>query len=404
MVNLKKTLNLLDVSLATAGYVIGAGIYTIIGIASKYGKNYTWISVILSGILAICTGLSYSELASMYNKNSGNYIYIKEAFNKTIANYSVYIFLVGQLLIQTTVSLGLGEHIHTFIPLHPKVIAGSLISLSAYLNYSGIRQAIDYNNIATILEIGGLLLISIIGFYNFDYNTFNLSSFNSEIYPILIGASIINFAYTGYDAAIQLSEETLNESEIIPKGMLYGIILTIILYTLVTLSATSSLGWEKLSKSKTPIADVASKMLGNHTGKIMLFIALASMSNTLLMGNISSSRFIQSISKSISLPFNLDKIDKNTRTPVNAIVIFTIVCIMTLFMGNLEKITTSCNIATVLIFILINMAVIRLRLKLPNKKRNFKIPININNIPVSAIIGIIFSIIFSYVSIYHILD
>jgi basic amino acid/polyamine antiporter, APA family len=404
MVNLKKTLNLLDVSLATAGYVIGAGIYTIIGIASKYGKNYTWISVILSGILAICTGLSYSELASMYNKNSGNYIYIKEAFNKTIANYSVYIFLVGQLLIQTTVSLGLGEHIHTFIPLHPKVIAGSLISLSAYLNYSGIRQAIDYNNIATILEIGGLLLISIIGFYNFDYNTFNLSSVNSEIYPILIGASIINFAYTGYDAAIQLSEETLNESEIIPKGMLYGIILTIILYTLVTLSATSSLGWEKLSKSKTPIADVASKILGNHTGKIMLFIALASMSNTLLMGNISSSRFIQSISKSISLPFNLDKIDKNTRTPVNAIVIFTIVCIMTLFMGNLEKITTSCNIATVLIFILINMTVIRLRLKLPNKKRNFKIPININNIPVSAIIGIIFSIIFSYVSIYHILD
>ena len=219
-----------------------------------------------------------------------------------------------------------------------------------------------------------------------------------------MGASIINFAYTGYDAAIQLSEETHNESETIPKGMLYGIILTIILYTLVTISATSSLGWEKLSKSKTPIADVASKMLGNHTGKIMLFIALASMSNTLLMGNISSSRFIQSISKSISLPFNLDKIDKNTRTPVNAIVIFTIGCIITLFMGNLEKITTSCNIATVLIFILINMAVIRLRLKLPNKKRNFKIPININNIPVSAIIGIIFSIIFSYVSIYHILD
>jgi basic amino acid/polyamine antiporter, APA family len=404
MVNLKKTLNLLDVSLATAGYIIGAGIYTIIGIASKYGKNYTWISVILSGILAICTGLSYSELASMYNKNSGNYIYIKEAFNKTIANYSVYIILTGQLLIQTTVSLGLGEHIHTFIPIHPKVIAGSLISLSAYLNYSGIRRAMDYNNIATILEIGGLLLISFLGFYNFDYNTFNLSSVSSEIYPILMGASIINFAYTGYDAAIQLSEETHNESETIPKGLLYGIILTIILYTLVTISATSSLGWEKLSKSKTPIADVASKMLGNHTGKIMLFIALASMSNTLLMGNISSSRFIQSISKSISLPFNLDKIDKNTRTPVNAIVIFTIGCIITLFMGNLEKITTSCNIATVLIFILINMAVIRLRLKLPNKKRNFKIPININNIPVSAIIGIIFSIIFSYVSIYHILD
>ena len=129
----KKTLNILDVSLATAGYIIGAGIYTIIGVASKYGKDYTWFSVILSGILAICTGLSYSELSSMYNDNSGNYIYIKEAFNQTIANYSIYIFLVGQLLIQTTVSLGLGEHLYTLIPLHPKIIASVLIMSSVKL-------------------------------------------------------------------------------------------------------------------------------------------------------------------------------------------------------------------------------------------------------------------------------
>ena len=144
MVGYNKTLNIYDITLATAGYVIGAGIYTILGVASKYGKDYTWVSVILSGILAICTGLSYSELSSMYNNNSGNYIFIREAFGNRWAKTSIYIFLIGQLLIQTSVSLGLGEHVHTFIPIHPKLIASILIILFSYMNYSGIRQSINY--------------------------------------------------------------------------------------------------------------------------------------------------------------------------------------------------------------------------------------------------------------------
>ena len=400
----KKTLNILDVSLATAGYIIGAGIYTIIGLASKYGKDYTWFSVILSGILAICTGLSYSELSSMYNDNSGNYIYIKDAFNQTIANYSIYIFLVGQLLIQTTVSLGLGEHLYTLIPLHPKIIANVLIILFGYLNYSGIRKSINYNNVATILEIAGLILISGIGLYNYKSGNFNKDISNINIYPILIASSIINFAYTGFDGAIQLSEETHNAAINIPKGMIYGILLTVILYTTVAISSTSSIGWKALSDSKTPISDVASYMLGENTGKIMLFIALISMSNTLLIGNVTASRFIQSISKKIKIPFNLDKIDKKTNTPINAIVSFTIICILSLLIGNLEIITTYCNIATTIIFILINIAVIRLRYKYPEKVRRFKIPFNINDIPILSIIGIVLSVVFTFVSIKHTLD
>ena len=70
----------------------------------------------------------------------------------------------------------------------------------------------------------------------------------------------MNFAYTGYDGAIQLTEETINPGKTIPKGMITGIILTIILYTSVAISATKSIGWEQLSQSKTPIADVTSNV------------------------------------------------------------------------------------------------------------------------------------------------
>ncbi len=402
MVTYNKTLNIYDVTLATAGYVIGAGIYTILGVASKYGKDYTWLSVILSGILAICTGLSYSELSSMYNDNSGNYIFIREAFGNSWAKTSIYIFLVGQLLIQTSVSLGLGEHVYTFIPIHPKLIASILIILFSYINYSGIRQSITYNNIATILEIGGLVLISYIGFMNTN-NATNYGNIQKNIYPILIGATILNFAYTGYDGAIQLSEETINPGKTIPQGMINGIILTIILYTSVAFSATKSIGWEQLSQSKTPIADIASSILGSKTGYFMIFIALISMSNTLLMGNITASRFIQSVSKYVKVPFNLDKIDRKTKTPLNSIIIFTVISVVALIIGDLEKITTYSNIAIVIIFIFINLAVVKLRIKDPKKKRQFRIPFNINNIPITALVGAILSILFTIISVNHLL-
>ena len=66
MVGYNKTLNIYDITLATAGYVIGAGIYTILGVASKYGKDYTWVSVILSGILSV-GHLSSTFLRTMFN-------------------------------------------------------------------------------------------------------------------------------------------------------------------------------------------------------------------------------------------------------------------------------------------------------------------------------------------------
>jgi basic amino acid/polyamine antiporter, APA family len=397
---LKKELNLTDVSLATAGYIIGAGIYAIIGIASKYGKNYTWISILISGISAICTGLSYSELATMFNQNAGEYIYIKEAFNGNVASFVAYLIILAEILTQSTVAIGLGEHLNSLIPINAKILSSSLLLIFGYLNYFGIRESINYNNATTIMEISGLLIISLFGLKYVNKDSFDISNLNyKDLYPLLVGASIINFAYFGYDMAIELTEETKDSINNIPKGMLIGVLISTILYGTVTVSSISSIGWEKLASSNTPLTDVAHKLLGAFGGKMMLLIALISMSNTLLMGSVAGSRFIQSFSKNIELPFNLQKIDKKTNTPINAIIFITIVSIIGVFIGNLEKVTSLTNISTISIFILMNLSVIVMRFTKPNHSRHFKVPFNINNVPVPSLIGLISSVIFIFVTI-----
>ena len=98
----------------------------------------------------------------------------------------------------------------------------------------------------------------------------------------------------------------------------------------------------------------------------------------------------------LKLPGNFDKIDKVTNTPKNAIILVTVVTFIGLFLGNLENSVYITNIGVFVLFAIVNLAVIVYRKK-NNDKRPFKIPLNINNIPIPAVIGLISSLYFGYV-------
>jgi len=390
---LKKQLDLKDITLATIGYVIGAGIYAVIGISSKYSKNFTWLSIVLCGIFAVCTGLSFSELSAMFDKNGGEYIYAKEAFDDITAKAVGIITFSTEILSIITVSIGLGNYLSSVIPLNNMVLSAITNIFLGYINYSGIRKSVNYNNVCTILEIGGLILISILGMKNYNKDMFDISTLsNKNVIEILVASSLIYFSYFGFDVVIELTEETIDSKKTIPRGIMNGIAISTILYIFVSLSAVSTVGWETLSKSKAPIVDVARALLGGNGAKVLLGIAVISMSNTLLMGHIGCSRFINSVSKYEKLPFYLDKVDPKTRTPKNSIIFITVISIIGLLIGNIENAAIFTNISTMMIFIIVNLAVIQLRITKPEIKRPYKIPFNIKNIPVSAIIGFISNI------------
>ena len=393
MTKLKKELTYIDIVLATIGFVVGAGIYAVIGLTSGYAKEFTWLSVFICGFLSICTGFSYAELASIFNKNGGEFFYVKEAFNYNVAKIVGFLIIVVEMLVLNAVSFGMGDYLSTITKLPSVIIAGFFLVLFAYMNYSGIRSSANYNNISTLIEVGGLILISICGFKNVQSSSFDLTKItSSRFFSILMGASLIYFAYFGFDFIIELSEETKNADTVIPHAMMLGVIVSTILYVMVALSAVSSVGWKKLSTSKAPIADVATAVLGSWGYKLLFIIALVSMSNTILMGHVGISRFIQKIAPELKMPFHLEKIDEHTHTPKNAIIFITIFTLFSLLLGNLENSVKITNVFSLMVFFMVNISVIKLRTSIPDEKRKFKMPGNINNIPIPAIIGAVSSL------------
>jgi len=397
MSELKKELGHLDITLATVGYIVGAGIYAIIGIASKFGKNFTWLSVLVCGLLSICTGMSYCELTSIFKKNGGEYLFVKEAMGDNMAKISGLFIVITEILVLSALAFALGNHLSTITKMKETHLAIISLLFFAVLNYCGIRESVNYNNVSTLIEVLGLVFIIFLGSKNMKSSDFNLSKIKrNDFISILMGSAIIYFAFFGFDIIIELTEETKEPEKTIPNAMITGIIISTVLYILVAMSAVSSIGWKNLSKSKAPMVDVAKNLLNSKGSKIIFIIAIISMSNTLLMGHVGSSRFIQSVSKDFNLPFNLDKIDKKTRTPKNSIIFLTIATLLGMFLKNLQNATLFTNLGTLLIFFLVNLSNIILRLKKPDIKRPFKSPLNIKNIPITSVIGGFTSIIFCY--------
>src|SRR3989338_6753057 len=99
-VRLKRDLSFIEVTLAGVGIILGAGIYALIGIASSHAGNLIWLSFLVSGIIAILTGLSYAELSTLFHNNSGEYDYIKASLSKRLA------FLMGLSVILAGVISG----------------------------------------------------------------------------------------------------------------------------------------------------------------------------------------------------------------------------------------------------------------------------------------------------------
>ncbi len=386
----EKKLTSIDIILSTIGYIVGAGIFAVIGIAAKYGKDFTWLAMIICGLLAICTGMSYSELASMYEKNGGEYFYVKDAFGNNSGMAVSLVLMLTEIMAITAVAFGLSSYLTKIINIPVRLLTAGLLLTFAGINYSGIRSSINYNNFTTILEVGVLLGISILGCRKIPDKVFDLSKIDTKhVHSLIISVAVIFFAFIGFDVIIELSEETKNASRVIPYSMMIGIVISTLIYITVGLAAVSSIGWKTLSKSKAPLADVAKHLVGSKGYSVVYFIALLAMSNSILMGHVAASRFLQGVSKSMNLPdrFGFDKIDETTKTPINAIIFITACTLLALGAGNLENSVIFSNITTMILFTAVNLSAVILRFKKPDAERKFKIPFNINNIPIPSLIG-----------------
>ena len=386
-IELKRELGLLEVTLSGIGIILGAGIYALIGKAAGLAGNSLWLSFAIASLIAVFTGLSYAELSSMFPKASAEHEYVRNAFGRKLAFIIGWLIILSGVIGAATVALGFGGYFNAFfkVPVIPSAIL-LIVALSVLLFY-GIKETTRFVIIATLIETAGLVIVIFIGLpYLGKVEYFEMPYGWTGVFQ---ASALVFFAYTGFESIVKLSEETKSPQKTIPKGLILAIIVSIFLYITVAVSAVSVMGWEKLSTSEAPFADLAFFAFGSKAFILLTAIALFATANTVLMMMLGSSRIIYGMADSMTLPAILSRVHRSRRTPWTAILVTMAVSILFIFAGDITFVANVDNFTLFVTFFIINAALIFLRYKEPGMDRPFRVPLNAGKFPILPLLGIL---------------
>lgn len=398
---LKRSVTLFQAIMYGVGLILGAGIYVLIGDVAAIAGNAMWISFVLAAGMASLTGLSYAELSSVFPKSAAEYIYVKEGLGSSFTALFVGCLTIFVAITSAaTVAIGFSDYLAVLLPQYPPILyALALVLVLSFLNYYGIRESVWINSILTIVEVSGLVIIIVIGLSLGSVTDTNYLEMPSSVYlshttmisTILASTLLVFFAYYGFENISNISEETKLPTRTIPRALIYSILVTTIIYILVAVSTVALVGWEELSKSNAPLATAASKALGNNGIIILTVLALFATTNTVLMMLISGSRIIFGIAKhDDTIPTILAEVHSSRRTPWLAAIFmmaFTSATII-LYTGKLADVASISVFGILIVFALVNLSVIRLRIKQPHLNRPFKLPLSVRKVPLLPTLGL----------------
>ncbi|XP_042508483.1 cationic amino acid transporter 9, chloroplastic-like isoform X2 [Macadamia integrifolia] len=338
---LVRRLGLFDLILLGIGASIGAGIFVVTGTVARDAGPAVTVSFILAGASCVLNALCYAELASRFPAVVGGaYLYSYSAFNELTA------FLVfGQLMLDyhigaASIARSLANYFVNILELFPlfkdhipswighggkeffggalsiNILAPILLAVLTIILCLGVRESSALNSIMTITKL--IIVFIVIAVGSFEVDVSNWSPFAPNGFKaVMTGATVVFFAYVGFDAVANSAEESKKPQRDLPIGILGSLLACAILYVAVCLVITGMVPYKFLGEDAPLSAAFTSKGLKYVT--ILISIgAVAGLTTTLLVGLYVQSRLYFGLGRDGLLPSIFAKVHCTRHTPVHS--------------------------------------------------------------------------------------
>lgn len=419
---LKKTLGSYKLIALGLGAIIGAGLFSITGMAAGlYAGPAITVSFIIAAAGCCFAGLCYAEFASMLPIAGSAYTYSYATLGEFIAwviGWDLVLeYAVGALTVSISFSAyfvkfleGFGIHLPHAITACPmdggiaNLPSALVVILLSFLLISGTESSSKVNSVIVALKVAVVLIFIGIGwqFINTDNyvpyipeNTGTWGSFGFS--GIIRGAAIVFFAFIGFDAVSTAAQETKNPKRDMPVGILGALIICTVLYVLFSHVLTGVANYTQFQGS-TGIAPIAVAIENMGTAlpdgtiqpafpwlnKAIILAILAGYSSVVLVMLLGQSRIFYTMSRDGLLPKMFSQVHKKFRTPYKSNLLFLVaISILAMFVparvaGELT------SIGTLFAFIIVCMGILVMRKKMPDAPRAFRTPW----VPVVPVLGI----------------
>ena len=386
-----RVLSLFHVIASGVSIIVGAGIYVLLGPAAQDAGGLVWVAFLVSAGVCAFTAMSYAELASMFSRTGGEYEYASHVFGRTLTFMIGWAMMAGLVVAAATVSLGFGRYAVYFWNVDERIPAVWVLAVSALLTTWGAQR---WSRVVVVLgaaQVAGLLFIIVIGFSEPPSKALLEGAPGGAVGGILSAAALVFFAYIGFDEVATLSEETKNPTRNTPRALLWSLGISAALYILVSIAAVNVLGPVTLAGSTQPLADVAATAVGAKAGSTMAAFAMLTTMNTVLLVLTAASRMGFAMARRNDLPAVLSRINRHG-TPMASMVVCTFVAALFALIGDLGLVASATDFTIYVMFLSVNVMVVILRRRQPDRPRPFRTPMTIGSWPVLPIIGFVITL------------
>ena len=384
MPELKRQLGLLDSTMINVGTMIASAIFLVPSAIAQQvpASSLTVLVWVVGGIVSLLGALSVSELGAAMPKSGGQYAYLTEAYGP------VWGFLfgwTGSVVINpasiAAIAVAFAQYLGFFTPFGPwgiKLVAvASIVALTA-VNCVGVKPGTITQNVLTLLKIGLVVFLIVVGFALPGGRWENFRPVWPEtgvghlVGPFGIAMVAALWAYDGWIEVCYVGGEVKDPGRTLPRAIILSTLIVIALFCLVTASYTYVLSSASIAQSPLVASDAAQVTLGRYGAGLVAATILVS---TLGANNgivLTAARITYAMARDGVLPPGLGGVHPRFLTPVPALLVQAGISIALTLWGTYDQLFTYVIFAQFLFYAMACGAVVRLRAKAPDLPRPYR--------------------------------
>ncbi len=407
---LRKNLSVVDLVGFGVGIVIGTGIFTLTGVeANTHAGPAVVISFALAGLVAVLAAMCYAELASAVPTAGSAYSYAYATVGEIIAWIIGWDLILEFVLGSSVVSRGWSGYLQNLFGLPTSIFgeksvvnlgAMAIVAVLTVIAVLGVKESARLTNVLVVVKVAICLFIVVAGLFYLKRS--NLTPFVPPARPpseststlkqpviqalfgtpsafgwagVLTAAAVVFFAYTGFEAVANMSEESRNPKRDMPRGLIGTLVIATVLYLGVSFVLTGMVKYTDINTG-SPLSSAFDSVGAGWASTLINIAAVAGLTSVILVELVGIGRIGFAMGRDRLLPQGIARVSSRTGTPVR----FTIGAgLLIMAVGGfipLTELADLVSIGALFAFMLVSIAVAILRHTRPDMERPFRVPLS----------------------------
>jgi amino acid transporter len=275
------------------GGMVGAGIFSILGVVAQAASNAMWIAFAIGGVIALLSTYSYAKLGATFPSAGGAVHFLVKSYGDGILAGGLNLFMwLGYIISLALYATAFGSYAATFFttahsPVLVKSLAIGAVVLLTLLNAFGAQVMGRWETFIVVVKVAILVLFAATGIW-FIRTGYLSPDLWPEPTSVLFGAGVLFIGYEGFGLITNAAADMRDPKTMLPKALYTAVILVIAIYIAVAVTVTGTLAQLEIERARDyALAEAAKPFLGRFGFRLIAIAALfstASAINATLFG------------------------------------------------------------------------------------------------------------------------